>query len=235
MNYALIFAGGVGSRMKYGDIPKQFLTIAQKSIIILTIEKFAENDNIDGIIVVCKDGHIDRLNSQLQDHKIQKVIDVIPGGTTAQESILFGLRRLKEYDENNNIVAIHDGVRPIIDSDLISKNIDAVSKYGSCVTTVSCKETILYRDGSGLNDYSALNRSNCLIARAPQCFKINDVLPAAEKSYAEKLEFIDTYSLMEYNGLKAHLIEGKHSNIKITTFDDYLMAKNLLEKAFDHE
>ncbi|MGY3568455.1 IspD/TarI family cytidylyltransferase [Vibrio paucivorans] len=232
MNYALIFAGGVGSRMNYGDIPKQFLTIAGKSIIILTIEVFEKNENIDGIIVVCKEEHIERLEAQLQEHNISKIIGVIPGGSTAQESILFGLRGLKEHDSRNNTVLIHDGVRPIIDADLINRNIDAVTKFGSSVTTVPCKETILYLQESPQNTYNALDRSKCVIARAPQCYKINDVLPVAEKSHASKLHFIDTYSLMEYSGISAHFVEGEHSNIKITTLDDYLMAKNLLEKSF---
>lgn len=232
MNYALIFAGGVGSRMNYGDIPKQFLTIAGKSIIILTIEVFEKHENIDGIVVVCKEEHIERLRKQLKENNIMKVFDIIPGGSTAQESILFGLRRLKKYNSKNNTILIHDGVRPIISPDLLSRNIDTVSKFGSSVTTVPCKETILYQEDSNQDTYKALDRSNCVIARAPQCFKIDDVLPAAEKSYEAKLTFIDTYSLMEYNGINAHFVDGEHSNIKITTFDDYLMAKNLLEKSF---
>ncbi|PTP29409.1 IspD/TarI family cytidylyltransferase [Vibrio splendidus] len=235
MNYALIFAGGVGSRMNYGDIPKQFLTIGGKSIIILTIEKFDQHEDIDGILVVCVKEHINRLSSELQEHQVAKIIDVIPGGSTAQESILIGLKKLKEFNNKNNTILIHDGVRPVIDDDLITRNINTVAKHGSSVTIVPCKETILYRDGEESSGYSALERSNCIIARAPQCFKIDDVLPAAESSYTEQLEFIDTYSLMEHCGVKASFVEGQHSNIKITTIDDYLMAKNLLEGKYLNE
>lgn len=221
--------------MNYGDVPKQFLTILDKSIIVLTIEKFAHHKDIDGILVVCVDEHIDRLKSQLEEGDVQKVVAVIPGGTSAQESILIGLRKLSELNNDNDTVLIHDGVRPIIDEDLISRNINAVRDFGSSVTVVSCKETILYKDSIEQDDYSALDRNRCIIARAPQCFHLKDVLPIAEKAYESKLEFVDTYSLMENYGVKAKFVEGHHSNIKITTLDDYLMAKNLIEGAYNNE
>jgi 2-C-methyl-D-erythritol 4-phosphate cytidylyltransferase len=221
--------------MNYGDVPKQFLKISDKSIIILTAERFQYHEKIDGILIVCVEEHIERLNLELKNNDITKLIDVIPGGSSAQESILMGLRRLKELNTQNNTVLIHDGVRPIIDDELITRNIGAVMKYGCSVTTVSCKETILYHADEEQDGYRALERSRCIIARAPQCFKIDDVLPAAEKSYESNLKFVDTYSLMENSGIKANFVEGHHSNIKITTIDDYLMAKNLLEGSFSNE
>ncbi|USE00339.1 2-C-methyl-D-erythritol 4-phosphate cytidylyltransferase [Vibrio sp. SCSIO 43133] len=235
MNYALIFAGGVGSRMNYGDVPKQFLEIQGKSIIVLTTEKFSDHNDIDGVLIVCVEEHIERLKSQLQKSNVRKVVDILPGGKTAQESILIGLRKLKEINEENNTILIHDGVRPIIDDELISNNISTTKEYGSSVTVVSCKETILYQTSEEKNGYSALDRNRCIIARAPQCFRINEVLPFAEAAYESKLEFVDTYSLMEAYGISAKFVEGHHSNIKITTFDDYLMAKNLLEGTYHND
>lgn len=229
MNFALIFAGGVGKRMDYGDLPKQFLKIKGKSIISLTIENFQKHKDINGILVVCIDKYIDKCRSEISLNGFSKVMGVVPGGTSAQESILIGLRYLKKFDNNNNTILIHDGVRPVIDEDLISRNITAVEEHGCSVTIVSCNETILFQQKSGSGKYNALDRKNCVIARAPQCFKINDILPAAESAHKDNIEFVDTYSLMENFGISAFPVECEHSNIKITTYSDFLMAKTLIE------
>ncbi len=215
--------------MNYKDLPKQFLQIDGRTIIALTIEKFQNHDDIDGIIVVCVDTHIDACRSEVELNTFSKVIDVVPGGATAQESILLGLRRLKQFDGGNNTVLIHDGVRPLIDEGLISRNIEAVKEHGSSVTTVSCNETVLFQRNKTGPQYEALDRGRCAIARAPQCYKIDAVLPVAEKAFKANLEFVDTYSLMESGGISAFPVECDHMNIKITTYSDYLMAKVLIE------
>jgi 2-C-methyl-D-erythritol 4-phosphate cytidylyltransferase len=229
MNFALIFAGGIGRRMNYKDLPKQFLQINGRTIISLTIEKFQKHEDIDGILVVCVDTHIDACKSEVETNGFSKVIDVVPGGVSAQESILLGLRRLKQFDDGNNTVLIHDGVRPLIDEKLISRNIETVEEHGSSVTTVSCNETILFQKNKKRPQYEALDRGSCAIARAPQCYKIDDVLPSAEKAFKASLEFVDTYSLMESDGISAVPVECDHMNIKITTYSDFLMAKVLIE------
>lgn len=231
MNFALIFAGGVGRRMNYQDLPKQFLRIGDKTIIALTIEKFQNHDAIDGIVVVCVDSHITTCESEIAAHGFSKIIDVVPGGETAQESILLGLRRLKQHDAGNHTVLIHDGVRPLITEDLISRNIVTVEDYGSAVTIVTCNETVLFRNAPGQTQYTALDRDRCMIARAPQCYRIDDVLPAAEKAYKAGRTFVDTYSLMEHAGLSAMPVDSDHANIKITTYTDYLMVKILIEES----
>lgn len=215
--------------MNNADLPKQFLQITGRTIISLTIEKFQNHDDIDGILVVCVDTHIDACRAEVTANGFSKVIDVVPGGASAQESILLGLRRLKQHHDGNSTVLIHDGVRPLIDKGLISRNIEAVAKHGSSVTTVSCNETILFQQNKETAQYEALDRARCIIARAPQCYKIDDVLPAAEKAFKAGQEFVDTYSLMENDGISAVPVECDHMNIKITTYSDFLMAKVLIE------
>lgn len=227
LNIALIFAGGVGRRMGNQKLPKQFLKVGGRSIISLTIQNFQQHKKIDGIFIVSVDSHISECINELSVDNLSKVIDVIPGGRTAQESILFGLRRIKEFSSKNNTILIHDGVRPIISEDLISQNIDIVGEYGASVTIAPCNETILLRKDD--MTFGALDRDKCIIARAPQCYKIDDVLPAAEYYNARKKSFVDTYSLMEDYGISAFPVLGDYSNIKVTTSLDFLMVKALIE------
>jgi 2-C-methyl-D-erythritol 4-phosphate cytidylyltransferase len=229
MNFALIFAGGVGSRMNRTDKPKQFLEIAGKAIISLTIEKFHDHHDIDGIVVVCVGSHIDACRAEMARHNFHKVLDVVTGGQTAQESILEGLRCLKRFADSNDTVLVHDGVRPLIDSDLISRNIKNVETHGSSVTIVACHETVLFRQAPDDDKFTALERSRCAIARAPQCYRIDDLISAAEQAFRNGQEFVDTYSLMEHAGILAAPAECDHTNIKITTYTDFLIAKKLIE------
>ena len=112
---------------------------------------------------------------------------------------------------------------------IISKNIDTVEKYGSSVTIVHCNETIIYRKIDTEDEYNALNREFCAIARAPQCYKIDEVLPASENAEKNKMQFVDTFSLMQNSGVTAKSVECDPSNIKITTHIDFVIAKALLK------
>ena len=144
MNIAVIFAGGVGSRMHSKERPKQFLEMYNKPIIIHTLEHFEKHKDIDAIVVVCINGWIQYLKDLLYKFRIEKVKSVVPGGTTGQLSIYNGLKAAKEIAGNEkSIVLIHDGVRPLINEKVISDNIQSVLNYGSAITTAKVKETIL--------------------------------------------------------------------------------------------
>ena len=145
MNIAVIFAGGVGSRMHSKERPKQFLEMYNKPIIIHTLEHFQNHSMIDAIIVVCIESWIPYLNDLLYKFRIEKVKKVVAGGKTGQLSIYNGLKAAKEVAcTEKAIVLIHDGVRPLITEKLITDNIEAVLKYGSAITTAKVKETILH-------------------------------------------------------------------------------------------
>ena len=135
MNIAVIFAGGVGKRMKTNGMPKQFLKIDEIPIIIHTLNIFNNTKQIEAIVIACVNTHIEYLKKLVKDYNIFKVKSIIAGGRTGQESIIKALEEAKKISESNkDIVLIHDGVRPIIDSKLIIDNIECVEKYGTSIT-----------------------------------------------------------------------------------------------------
>ena len=209
MNIAVIFAGGVGKRMHSKDTPKQFLKLHGKPIIIHTLEVFEENQNIDAIVISSVKDYIGYLNKLISKYNLKKVQKIVPGGRTGQESIFNGLKAAEEIgSRKEDIVLIHDGVRPFINDETINKNIKSVKKYGSAITSVKVKETVIVVDDDG-NIKSVNDRSKSRLARAPQSFYLDDILSSHEKAIKEqKLDFIDSCSMMTFYGKELHLIEG---------------------------
>ena len=230
MNTALIFAGGVGSRMHSKERPKQFLEMYNKPIIIHTLEHFENHPDIDAIVVVCVEGWTDYLQKLLYKFRIEKVKKIVTGGATGQLSIYNGLVAAKEVSgEENTVILIHDGVRPLINSKLISDNIESVKKNGSAITTAVVKETILVVKEDYFIDYVP-SRANSRIAKAPQSFWLDDILSAHEKALNEgKNDFIDSCSMMQYFGKRLYLVDGPEENIKITTPQDFYSMRAILE------
>lgn len=232
MNIAVIFAGGVGSRMHSKERPKQFLEMYNKPIIIHTLEHFQNHPMIDVIVVVCIESWIPYLNDLLYKFRIEKVRRVVPGGKTGQLSIYNGLKAAKELaeDDKNTVVLIHDGVRPLITEKLITDNIESVRSYGSAITTAKVKETILVvnEEDSSINYVPSRNHSR--VAKAPQSFWLNDILTTHEKALAKgEMEWIDSCTMMQEYGFKMHLIDGPSQNIKITTPEDFYTMRAILE------
>lgn len=231
MNIALIFAGGVGSRMHTKSRPKQFLELNGKPVIIYTLELFDNHPQIDKIVVVCVEPWIPFLKKMLKKFEINKVATIIPGGSTGQDSIYNGLyaaETLVKGDEEHTTVLIHDGVRPLITEETITDNLDKVKECGSCITCIPATETfVVKKDDSSLE---IPERSASLIARAPQSFILNDILSAHRKAIAEgRHDFIDSCTMMSHYGYKLGLIEGPMENIKITTPTDYFIFRAMVE------
>lgn len=230
-NIAIIFAGGVGSRMKNASKPKQFLTIMDKPIIIHTLEKFESCEMIDAISVACKEDYIEYLKNLLRKFKIEKVKWIVPGGDTGQLSIFNALNAVKEHKEvkDDAVVLIHDGVRPIIDTKLILDNIVTARSYGNAITVVNASETIfISKDRLNIDDL--LRRENAFYAKAPQTFFLRDIYNLHLKEM-EKGDYdnIDSCCMMDKYGKKLNFVLGKSSNIKITTNEDYHICKALFE------
>lgn len=227
-NIAVIFAGGSGKRMNTISRPKQFLELKGKPVIIYTLELFDFHPDIDGIVVVCIESWIPFLRKQLRKFEITKVVDIVPGGETGQESIYKGLvAAKKKYDDTDNVL-IHDGVRPLITEQTISECIETVNTKGNCITCIPATETfvVMQKDGS-LNIPS---RSNSLIARAPQCFKLKDIIEAHNKAIAEgRNDFIDSCTMMSHYGYILNTIIGPMENIKITTPTDFFIFRAMVE------
>jgi len=231
MNIAVIFAGGVGSRMHSKERPKQFLEMYNKPIIIHTLEFFQNHPMIDAIVVVCIENWIPFLEKLIYKYRIEKVRVVVPGGETGQLSIYNGLKAAKEMAKNEKaIVLIHDGVRPLITEKLITDNIESVKRYGSAITTAKVKETILVvSDEDSSIDYVP-SRKNSRVAKAPQSFWLDDILSAHEKALKKgETTWIDSCTMMQEYGFKMHLIDGPSQNIKITTPEDFYTMRAILE------
>lgn len=176
---AVIFAGGVGSRMHSKDLPKQFLRIHGKPILIWTVEEFESCPEIDSIVVVCVDKWLDYCKHMFAEFTLPKVKIITAGGKTGQLSIREGLLAAATLsDPRKTVVLIHDGVRPLIDKGTIERCIDSVVNYGSAITCVPAKETILVEDGGRLQ---IIPREKVLLARAPQAFWLSDILDAHKK------------------------------------------------------
>ena len=231
MNIAVIFAGGVGSRMHSKERPKQFLEMYNKPIIIHTLEHFQNHPMIDAIVVVCIESWISYLNELLYKFRIEKVKKVVPGGETGQLSIYHGLKAAKEVANGEKAVdLIHDGVRPLITEKLITNNIEAVRRYGSAITTAKVKETILVVNEQDSSIDYVPSRNNSRVAKAPQSFWLDEILSAQEKALAKgERDWIDSCTLMQEYGFKMHLIDGPSQNIKITTPEDFYTMRAILE------
>lgn len=231
MNIAVIFAGGIGVRMKSKEKPKQFLALYNKPVIIRTIEHFEHHPQIDAIVVACVDGWIDHLKDLISQYQITKVCSVVPGGKTGQLSIYNGLCEAEKIaDGDDAIVLIHDGVRPLIDRDVITANIENTKKFGSAITCGTVKETILLVDEDTNMIKNVPSRKSSRVAKAPQSFYLKDILDAQRKSIARgETDWIDSCTLMANEGYTLHLIDGNDDNIKITTPDDFYTARALID------
>jgi 2-C-methyl-D-erythritol 4-phosphate cytidylyltransferase len=236
MNIAVIFAGGSGQRMHSKDIPKQFLEMHRKPIIIYTLEIFERHPEIDAIVISCIGGWVEYLNELIYKYRIDKVKKVVCGGATGQMSIFNGLEAAKEISNGEkSIVLIHDGVRPLINSNVISDNIKSVRRNGTAITTAVVKETILVVD----DDESIKNvpdRAHSRVAKAPQSFWLDDIYEAHLKAQKEGIfDCIDSCSLMKKYGYPLFLVDGPYENIKITTPDDFYTMRALLDAQEDEQ
>ncbi len=227
---ALIFAGGTGKRMNTKTLPKQFLELHGKPIIIHTIEHFESHPEIMDIVVVCVDDWLDYCKDLLAKFNIKKVSQVVPGGETGQMSIFNGLEALREkYQGNNDYVLIHDGVRPLIDEETISKNIESVKKYGTAITVKPVIETVVQVDEEDIIN-NVIERSSCQTAVAPQSFLLSEIYSLHMRAQAEKLfDMTDSATLARYFGLPLHTVMGGSENIKITTPSDFYIFRAIYE------
>lgn len=234
MNIGVIFAGGVGTRMHSKDRPKQFLEIYNKPIIVYTLEHFQRNEMIDAIVVVCVSDWIEYCRDLILQYRLDKVIRIVPGGETGQLSIYNGLKAAKEisYDDDT-VVLIHDGVRPLITSDLLTRNIQDVKKFGTSITGGVVKETIVeIRDDNSVK--LVPSRAHSRVAKAPQCFRLLDIMDAHEKALEDGvIDYIDSCTMMQDLGYSLHITDGPYENIKITTPDDFYTMRAILQARED--
>ena len=229
MNVALVFAGGAGHRMKNSAKPKQFLEMYGKPIIIYTLEHFEKHPEIDTIVIPCIKGWESYLRELLEKFNIKKVQKILTGGNDTQESKMVALNYLAGICKKDDIVLLHDAVRPLISKELISENLRSVKEFGNAISYVPFTETGITSNDKEFIKGTVL-RNTLYVAKAPQSFYFQDVYEAHKKGESMPYTItIDTCSLMTELGIKLHLVPCEHTNIKITTPDDFFIFKALLD------
>lgn len=229
-NVAIIFAGGVGARMGSG-LPKQFIEVNGKPIIIHTLDIFEEHPDIDEIYVACKEEYIRKLQKLVQRHMISKVMKIVPGGATGQDSIYHALQAARENNTPDTVVLIHDGVRPCITKELIDEDLACVREHGTAITCTPLYETpVISSNGKTIDEIPP--RSSFYTAQAPQCFYLGDVLEAHALTRKDNPGYegiVDTCSMMKKLGKEVTLVEGPRGNIKVTTPEDLYTFRAMIQ------
>lgn len=229
-NIALIFAGGVGSRMRGAKTPKQFLKLGGKTIIEHTIDHFEAHPLVDAVVVVCVEGWIPYMQELAQQAAYKKIAAVVPGGTTGQGSIYNGLVAIDSLGaaSEDAVVLVHDGVRPLIDEETITNCINSVRERGCTATVAPAVETVIEEEDGKVRQ--VVDRSRCKLARAPQGFKFVEFFREHQRALDEgKTDFVDSISLMAHYGYDIHTVEGPADNIKITTRRDFFAFKGYMD------
>ena len=213
-NIALIIAGGVGARM-HQDIPKQFINVKDKPVIMYTLEAFQKHPNIDAIEVVCLDGWHDILRAYSKQFEITKLENIVSGGETGLQSIRNGLNDIAQrYTSNDDIVLIHDAIRPMVSQDIISDNIRVCREYGNAITVIPCTAVMLKTTDS-VTSNDQIPRDNLKITQTPQTFFLSDILKAHKEAIKKGInDSIASCSLYVELGKKLYLSIGSEKNIK---------------------
>ena len=230
MNIAIIFAGGSGVRMGSG-IPKQFLEINGKPVIIHTLQLFQYHGEIDKIYISMLDEYIGYMQELVDEYRLGKVVCIIPGGDTAQDSIYNALKKAASENPEDSIVLLHDGVRPFVSYEVISNNIQGVKENGNAITCTACYETILLSH-DGVSVESVPYRKDTFAAQAPQSFYLKDIIAAHDvvRKRPERYEnMVDACTIIRSQGMTAHMVPGNPGNIKVTTPEDVYMFRALLQ------
>lgn len=229
MNIAVVFAGGSGIRMGAG-IPKQFLEIEGKPILIHTLTLFEHHAMIDKIYIAMLSDYIPYTQQLVEEYRIKKVCKIIPGGETSQDSIYNALVEARKDNPGDSVVLIHDGVRPYVSYDVISKNIESVKENGNAITSSPCVETVLLsRDGVAVDDVPL--RKETFFAQAPQSFYLDDIISyhnqvrATEEGYTD---IVDACTLCRKLGVPTYVVKGNRGNIKVTTPEDVYLFRGML-------
>lgn len=229
MNYALIIAGGSGNRMGQ-DIPKQFMHVDNCPIIIHTMLAFERHPDINGIAVVCLDGWQTVLRSYANQFSVTKLKWIFDGGDNGQASIRNGIYGLRDAGcTGDDLVLIHDAVRPLLSQDIISSNIAICQKYGYAVTGIKCREAILESD-DGFAATTSIPRDKLVRTQTPQTFRLRNII-AAHEAAAERgvTNSVASCTLIAELGLgEMHIVPGSEKNIKITTVEDLEILKALM-------
>ena len=227
-NIAMLIAGGSGNRM-HQDIPKQFLTVKERPVIIYTLEAFQNHPEIDTIAVVCISGWEQVLQAYAKQFNITKLKYVIPGGENGQTSIRNGVFELEKHFASDDIVLIHDAIRPMVSAEIISDNIRVAQKYGNAITVIPCAEAIMQTE-DGMVSTGSYPRNRLKRTQTPQAFRIGEICDLHRRALEAGItNSVASCTLMIEMGKQVYFSAGSEKNIKLTTVEDIDIFKALLK------
>ena len=236
MNIALIIAGGSGQRMGQ-DIPKQFINVFDKPVLIYTLEGFQKHPQIDAIEVVCIDGWHDILWAYAKQFNITKLKWVISGGNSGQESIRNGVYNLEDKCSSEDIIIIHDGIRPLVEPSVLSDVIAKCKLYGNAVTSMPYNEQIFVIDEDDETTTSKfIPRETLRRVSTPQAYNFKLLDEKYHEAFEKEIGIHGSHytnTMMVELGIKLHFAAGSDKNIKLTTKDDLEMFKAYLKSDKD--
>ncbi len=228
--YAIIPAAGTGSRMHVGH-NKQFIRLGQFPLIIRTLHCFERQDEIKGYIVVASEHETDIVRQLLKTYAMKKCLGIAVGGETRQESVSYGLERLRSVadDAQESIVLIHDGARCFLEPEVIDRVIQGIKDHQACGAAVKVKDTVKQMDSDG-KVTKTLDRGPLRLMQTPQGASFKLLKSAYKQAVAKGWETTDDLSVLEMAGYTVYLTEGDDLNIKLTTPSDRLLAEHLAER-----
>lgn len=227
MNIAVITAAGMGTRMQ-NEVPKQFLNVYDKPVVIYTLQAFQDHPNIDAIVVACLDGWQEILSAYCRQFHITKLIHIAPGGASGQQSIKNCLKYIQEHYNPDDFVLVHDGNRAMVSEEIISDSIRTCTLYGNGIPCIPCTEVILQTE-DGTTSHTQMAREKVRRTQTPHTIPLGKLLWAHEE--AEKRGINDTAAscdLLVSLGETMFFSVGSEKNLKLTTMDDIEIFKALI-------
>lgn len=233
MIVALLTAAGHGTRMEQ-DIPKQFMHVEDKPIIVHTMEAFQKHPSIDAIVVVTLPSWIEVLKAYAKQFNITKLRWIVAGGSTGQESIHNGLMAIKDDMKPEDVVMIHDGNRCMVSDEIISDSIATFKQHGSAVTAIPCVEAVFRSSDDGESSTVSIPREQLYRTQTPHTYTLDKLLWAHSEAEKRGIEnTAATCTLMQELGETIYFSKGSEENLKITTVDDLIIYKALLHTRKD--
>lgn len=229
MIVAIIVAGGSGVRMNM-NIPKQFVLVDGKPVLLYTLENFQNHPMVDGIEVVCIDGWQDDVWAYAKQYGIDKLKWIVTGGATVQQSIRNGIENLKDVCGEDDAVIIHDGIRPLVDADVLDDVIEKCRLYGNGVTSMPYNEQIFIVDDE-LSTIRYIPRETLRRVATPQAYRYGLVRSAYEEAFRREIGIYGssyTNTMMVELGHRLYFAKGSDKNIKLTTPDDLAIFKGYM-------
>ena len=227
MNIGLLIAGGSGNRMQQ-DIPKQFITVNDRPVIVYTLEAFDKHPEIDAIAVVCIEGWEQVLWAYAKQFNITKLKYVVPGGKNGQDSIRSGVMELEKHYAPEDIVLIHDAIRPMVSAEIISSNIKVATEHGNAITVIPCAEAMIQTE-DGVVSIGSYPRDRLKRTQTPHAFYIGQICDLHRRALEAGItNSVASCTLMIEMGEQVYFSAGSEKNIKLTTIEDIDIFKALL-------